>query len=77
VTCARRGEVAGVARCAFGWRRSHHVGPPADRTGEDLPVATFETAYVASFDASPDGRTILYGVSPQDTGDLMMIESFR
>jgi hypothetical protein len=26
---------------------------------------------------SPGGRTILYGLSPWGTGDLMMIENFR
>jgi Tol biopolymer transport system component/tRNA A-37 threonylcarbamoyl transferase component Bud32 len=46
-------------------------------TGDDRPVATFEADYIAGLNASPDGRTILYGVSPWGAGDLMMIENFR
>ena len=33
-------------------------------TGENRPVATFDADFLAGLSASPDGKTILYGLSP-------------
>ena len=46
-------------------------------TGQDRPVASIESTFVAGLSVSPDGRTILYGHSSWGTADLMMIENFR
>ena len=46
-------------------------------TGQDRPVASIESTFIAGLSVSPDGRTILYGRSSWGPADLMMIENFR